>query len=156
MEFIRDTCSAAGSNIRADNVKQLLEFLELQVEFEAQFNLTASPEQGFYSLKVTSPELDNVLLLDFYLKSSSIGIEDIKVARKGSKLGQAIIEALQEYAGENDLDLFAEDVHNYGFFAKQGFEPSVSDPDNPYGYRSQWVWTGCEPSFIQILDHSIA
>jgi hypothetical protein len=144
MEAIRDICSAAADSIRADNVNGLLEFLELQLEFETNLHLTAKPEPEFYSLKIAVPGLDNVLLLDFYLKSSSIGIEEIRVTKKGSKLGQAVVEALKEYAGENNLDLFAEDVYNYDFFSKQGFEPSVSNPDNRYGYRSQWIFTDCQ------------
>lgn len=82
------------------------------------------------------------LLIDLCLANDYLGIDSIHAGQENAGIGREIVEIFKEFCEENQVGLFAEDVQNIDFFDKQGFEPSIDDPDNPYGYRAQWFWRG--------------
>lgn len=82
------------------------------------------------------------LLVDLCLASNYLGIDSIHAGQKNTGIGKEVIEIFKKFCEENQVGLFAEDVQNIDFFGKQGFEPSIDDPENPYGYRTQWFWRG--------------
>lgn len=85
---------------------------------------------------------ESKLSLKFYLFKDCFGIESIGAEPEGTGIGAECMMAVKEFVAKERLVLFAEDVHNNLFFESQGFKPSHDDPDNPGGYRSQWVWLG--------------
>ena len=80
------------------------------------------------------------LFLEFESFETSIHILNIRASDPGSGFGTEILDSIKEYAEENQKVVFAEDVKNIDHFSKHHFEPSIDDPDNPYGYEAQWFY----------------
>lgn len=123
----------------SSEVQDFLNFIEAECENE-YFDIKLMPADRTNRLKFSLNR--NYLLVDFYLNVTCFGIETINAGRSGTRIGQDFLEIVKLYVEENDLGLFAEDVHNITFFDRQDFEPSIDDPDNPYGYKAQWFWRG--------------
>lgn len=113
---------------------------KLILDFSREENLTVKriPTSSNIYLKIV--EGDNEILLDLFFYKDSLHLENIRCLNKGTGFGSYIMDLIKDFCTDSNIILFAEDVMNYDFFVKQDFEPVIDDPENPYGYKAQWVW----------------